>query len=189
MLRLSPHLLLIAAWLMAATEVGFSADRLATVADSRSLSERISAPDLSREVKVTEFRPGGVRSPASKQVREKEFYWIQKSLRKKAATSEFYPGKSAISNGKSIGARKYGTRQAYFGEAAAQEKEKQMIRTETFETKIVHDADATVKTREDTAAGKVFSGRGTAQGSLDKMGSNGETLTVDQVREILNRNK
>ncbi len=187
---LACHLLAFITLLTAGQISCFAADKLATSADTRSLSQRISAPDLSREVKVQEFRVGAMRTPPTSHSQRKPFHWVQKKIRKDASKPSFYAGKKHGAYARSAGSKSFGTRDAYFGSAASKEKQKTLFQTRTLPTSEVHDANAYVPTREDKlTANKPFTGRGTAQGALDQLGTGAEPLTVEQVREILNRNQ
>lgn len=154
----------------------------------RSLVDRIFSPNMDRTIQHPEFRTGPAREMRAFSGSDKEFHWIRRSLKKEYRTAEFDAGRDTVRR-EGGSARIHPTGKAYFGKhKGTRSPSETPIRTGSVRTGQASDANRVVEAGQVPDADRSFQGRGTAQGALDQAATSSKRLTVDQVREILNRN-
>mgnify|MGYP006282539989 CR=1 FL=1 len=193
--RVDGEVLAVVCWLAAIASVAPVAARAAEAEGSgelRSLVERIYQPNLNKRYEVKQFEGARRMSAGGREIEKREFYWVRKSLRRDYRTGEFYAGREAQGAAAALERRRFGAGEAYFGADARQRSPREsQYRTGEYRDgggREAYDAGRRVRTGEVGDAGREFRGRGTAQGILDRLSDPSQALSVQQVREILNRN-
>ncbi len=155
-----------------------------------SLERRIMSPNLTKRYQVRQFSGANTSAVRTDEVKKKEYYWVSKSLRKDLDKAEFYAGTESRNNGFRISGKRFGTGKAYMGRYARnRDASDSQYQTETYETRAARTGGRQQDVKQTSDAKRQFDGRGTAQGTLDKLSNNPQQLSVDELREILNRNQ
>jgi hypothetical protein len=132
------------------------------------------------------FEAGSSSIGKTSYFQDKEFHSRTYQGEKDFSTKEFYTSEWGSSKKGWWGSRAFETRQASLKRNSAPESEKS-VETGTLEQRSARDANKGVETKD--LPGREFAGKGKSQGILDQQNPSKSTLTVEQVREILNKSK
>ncbi len=155
-----------------------------------SLEQRISNPDLSKRFKTRVYRGATSANLQQGEIPKKEYYWIKKSLTKEYQTGEYYSGQQRQRKAAWIKGKQYRTGKAYLNRSARDlNTAASQYRTSNYRTGAATTGGTQQPVTQTDDAQREFTARGTAQGALDRLANNPQQLTVDQLREILNRSE
>ena len=166
----------------------------------RKLYDRIMKPDETLEFDLRKSSTIGSRSYAAGSVRVKDFYFTQKTEPKSFRTREFHGTKSAW-----MGDFKFSTKEANSSGKYEIPNVGKAAETRTMRVKEARESGRTMATRELPEANREYRGslirprsqdRLTKQGpaaqadrTIGWQGGNLQPLTIDDVRDLLNKNK
>lgn len=171
------------------TAVGIAGAFLASAfAEDRKLMDRINNPDMERVFDASTMTYGAGSTFATKEFQTgkayiKEFHFVDRVRTKEFATkASQFAEQTATAQG-----QQFTTREVAENLRNAHRSSDQSYATSTFETRESRDATKVVPT--EAYATRDYEGQGTRQRELDAQTKAKGNLTIDEVREILNKSR
>jgi hypothetical protein len=160
---------------------------LAQQADKKLLDRVTAKPDMSlvNPMNNKKFGGGGF-FPGKKVAGSSEFLYKQRFSAEKYRNVRSFLGLRNPWFGKMI----YDPRQASLWSKTLAVNEGKKVPVESAQTQKFYQADKKVAKREGPVKTSAYLGRGSAQGSLDQISDKiGKNMTIEQIREILNKDR
>ncbi len=157
-------------------------------ADDRKLMDRIDNPDMEKVFDASTMTYGGGTAFATKEFQTKsayvkEFYFVDRVRTKEFATNASqFSGQTASAEG-----QQFTTREVSENLRNAHSSSEQTYATSNYETREIREAAKVAPT--EAYETRDYEGRGTRQRELDAQTKAKGNLTIDEVREILNKSR